>query len=247
MSGPDKNTLNIRELERKAGKGDKSFLYYDNSKSKINSIIRKNKLKPFVIEYLWKSKIYKKEIIKHQTLSDSIRRDIIEQCINHYPDSPWVSILRNFIKNHNPTEHEMKSLLFSEKQTSNLVLECWETKPLLCYRIGAQDLLYNIISSSSKYRNEYVSRRMNSILIKIFNQIDEMQIEVTRVICNLKNSFIIRDILTPLFKTTKVQDNVVDFLISELDVQTFKLVINPAIQRSNISDNMMAKILLAFG
>ena len=74
----EKNEINFNILINKARKNDQDFLHYENSKTKINTIIRKNKLPDFVVNYLWQSKIYKKEIIKHQTITPDIRQDIIK-------------------------------------------------------------------------------------------------------------------------------------------------------------------------
>ena len=73
----NKEEINFNILINKARKNDLTFLHYENSKTKINTIIRKNKLPDFVIEYLWQSKIYKKELIKHQAITPSIRQDIL--------------------------------------------------------------------------------------------------------------------------------------------------------------------------
>ena len=133
MSGVtiDKNEINLKNLAIKARSGDKSFLYYDNSKSKINSIIRKNQLPKYVIEYLWQSKIYKKELVRNQkTLPQSIREDIIWNCLKVYKESPWTSILRNFLKIHSPTDKELSILIAGSGDGGHdsIVLECWENK-----------------------------------------------------------------------------------------------------------------------
>ena len=52
----EKNEINFNILINKARKNDQDFLHYENSKTKINTIIRKNKLPDFVVNYLWQSK-----------------------------------------------------------------------------------------------------------------------------------------------------------------------------------------------
>lgn len=245
MISQDKNKINIKELALKAKKNDKSFLYYDNSKSKINSIIRKNSLPKYVLNYLWQSKIYKKEIVKHQELSEEIRVDIIKECVNNYPDSPWVSVLKNFLKSHNPKDGELKTLIESGNNT--IVVECWDSKTINCFRINKQSELFEIIKNRTQYGNEYISKRITSIVINIFKDVPEMQISILDTILGIKNNFIIRNILEPVFRSTKINDDIVDHLLTNADVEAFKDIVRVAIHRNNINENMIAKIYLAIG
>lgn len=242
----NKNEINLRNLISKAKKGDKSFLYYDNSKSKINSIIRKNQLPDFVIEYLWQSKIYKKELIRNQNkLPNIIREDILENCITAFSESPWTSILHNFLKLHNPSDAEIGVLIEpGPKSHGSIVLECWESKPETCHRLGYDGLLYAVMTNVTS-KDDLTHKQIVNIISNVLLTIPEMQKPLLDEILTLNNEFTIRNLLTPVFKITAVSDFTVDYLLTHANRATFKDIIKYAMHRENISDNMMAKIYLA--
>lgn len=246
----DKNEINLRNLFIKAKKGDKSFLYYNNSKSKINAIIRKNQLPNFVIEYLWQSKIYKKELIRNQkTLPQSVREDIINKCTTALVESPWTSILRNFLKFHNPTDKELQLLVGTPINKlsgthDSIILECWEAKPEDCHRLQFDDLLYSVIVRNS-VKNGSIHKQIVNIISYILTSLPEMQKQLLDEILSTGNDFVVRNLLKPAFKITPVNDFTVDYLLTHSHNDTFKDIIKYAMHRENISNNMMAKIYLA--
>lgn len=240
----DKNEINLRNLTTKARKNDKTFLYYDNSKSKINSIIRKNQLPDFVIEYLWQSKIYKKELVRNQkTLPNFVREDILDNCITAYSQSPWTSILRNFLKFHNPSHADL-GVLLEDSTNDSIILECWECKPLDCYELKYDSKLYNVIRKNAN-KDGIIHKQMVNIISNVLLTIPDMQVPLLNEILSLSNEFLIRNLLTPVFKITAVNDFTVNYLLSHANKETFKDIIKYAMHRENISDSMMAKIYLA--
>lgn len=251
MSGTtvDKNLINLKNLSIKAKKDDKSFLYYDNSKSKINSIIRKNQLPDYIISYLWQSKIYKKELVRNQkNLPQEVRKDIIDNCLSALSESPWTSILRNFLKNHEPTGPEIMQLMnvpSSAKSHNGIILECWENVPYICFSLGMDNKFYNILRSEMANASDYKLRRIVSIMSNIINSIPEMRIPLMQTVLENNNEFATRQILVSVFKTTTVGDDVADYLLTHAKKSIFKEVAKHAIQRHNISENMIAKIYLA--
>jgi hypothetical protein len=241
----DKNEINLRNLTAKAKKDDKTFLYYDNSKSKINSIIRKNQLPGFVIEYLWQSKIYKKELVRNQkNLPKFVREDILENCITGYSQSPWTSILRNFLKLHNPSSADLGVLLATPTHES-VVMECWDCMPKECHKLGHDLVLYDVIRKNANSKDGMIHKQIVNIISNVLLTIPDMQKPLLDEILSLSNQFLIRNLLTPVFKITAVNDFTVNYLLSHANKETFKDIIKYAMHRENISDSMMAKIYLA--
>lgn len=249
-----KEEVNLKLLTSKAIKNDKSFLYYDNSKSKINTIIRKNKLEDFVVEYLWASKIYKKEILKHQVLTNYIRKDVIYNCKHNYPSSPWVSVLKNFLKLHNPTKKELESLIrkdytpdTNKPRNKELVIMCWEVIPKKCYEFGFKEdfihILKNIMTFIYRTKN-FDSNRLNYTIVSIFKSVEEMRIPMLEAINTSVNSPLIIEVLLPVVKSVKMTDEVVDYMMTNYNKRVFKNLMKSAIHKENLSENMTAKVYL---
>lgn len=243
-----KYEINLKTLAKNARAGDKSFMYYNNSKPKINTIIRKNKLPDFIIEYLWQSKIYKKEIVRNQKhLPPSVREDIVYMCVRAYSNSPWTSILRNFLKSHNPTDAELMMLVSgggdNEHAHDSIVLECWDQRPNDCNRLKLAKLLYPVIIRNSD--KEGFHKQIVNIVSKVIEDYPELEKELFDNILSINNDIVIGSILIPVFKITKLNDFSVDYLLSHTSKAMFKTIIKNAMHRENISDNMMAKLYLA--
>jgi len=235
----EKNEINLNILINKAKNNDIDFLHYDNSKTKINTIIRKNKLPDFVIEYLWQSKIYKKGIVKYQFLSLNIRQNIIKNC-NTF-SAPWPSLLINFLKYHKPTKEELNILLYNNN--ISLILDCWDLQPDICLELGVDNLLYEIIKKSSSIKNEHDYRRIVRITSYIISKIPSIRFNLLDEIIKTPDYLIIK-ILEPALKSIHLDDDIVNYLIIKLKGNVFKSLTKMAISRDNINENMIAKIYL---
>jgi len=240
----EKNEVNFNILINKARKNDQTFLHYENSKTKINTIIRKNKLPDFVVDYLWKSKIYKKELIKHQTITPSIRQDIIENYNNK--NSPWPSVLIGFLKYHKPSKEELSLFLQVEDiNTANisLILDCWDLQPDMCLELGAEKILYHIIQIYYTLRSEHDYRRIVRITSYIIFKMPTIRFALIDEILSTSDYIIVK-ILEPALKSIFLDDEVVNYLLTKLKKSTFKSLTKIAIHRDNISESMVAKIYL---
>lgn len=241
----EKNEINFNILINKAKKNDQTFLHYENSKTKINTIIRKNKLPDFVNEYLWQSKIYKKEIIKHQILTQNIRQNIIDNYTNI--SSPWPSIFIGFLKYHKPTKEELSLFLSVETYTNakvSLILDCWDLQPDMCLELGAEELLYDIIQNYSVTRNEHDYRRIVRIISYIISKMPTIRFVLLDEIVKTSDYLIIK-ILEPALKSIYLDDDIINYLLTNLKKNIFKSLTKIAIHRDNISESMIAKIYLA--
>jgi len=252
----EKNEVNLKILYAKALKNEKSFLYYENSKSKINTIIRKNKLPDYVVEYLWQSKIYKKEVVKYQSLTPKIREDIIKTSCTSYLKSPWTSVLINFLKEHNPTEDEVSYLLSNKsltdsglsptdvyKQKMSIILDCWSMCPDICHKIDADEMLYKILNSTNAPMTEHNLRRIISAVSHIISKIPDMRMTLLGNIVK-DSEWVINKILGPALKGIFIEDEIVSYLLKNLKSSTFKNLVKMAMHRENVSENMIAKIYL---
>lgn len=246
-----KYEINFKSLIKNARINNKLFLHYDNSKSKINTIIRKNVLPGFVIEYLWQNKAYKKELIRNQkTLPPSIREDVVRSCIIAYSSSPWTSILRNFLKLHSPTQEELNILVNAGGLADgtfpghdSIILECWEHRSYDSFTLGFdQMLLPVIIRNIDKEEHHKQIVTVTSIIIEKYPTLIK---ELFDTILSVNNDMIVRQLLIPVFKVTKLNDFAVDYLLSHTKKPLFNSIIKNAMHRENISDNMLAKLLLA--
>jgi len=234
----EKNEINFNILINKAKNNDQAFLHYENSKTKINTIIRKNKLPDFVIEYLWQSKIYKKEIVKHQSLTPNIRQNIIE---NHKTlNAPWPSILINFLKYHKPTKEEISIFLYGNV---SLILDCWDLQPDICLELGADILLYEIIRKYSGTKNEHDFRRIVRITSYIISKIPSIRFNLLNEIIETSDYLTIK-ILEPALKSIYLDDDIINYLLIKLKKDVFKSLTKIAIHRDNINESMIAKIYL---
>jgi hypothetical protein len=244
-----KNELNIKNLYQKAKENNKKFLYYPHSKSKLNTIIRKNKLHDLVVSYLWQSDLYKKELTKHQDLSKEIRQDIIDNVLMNAQTTPWPSVFRNFLKLHNPTDDEITELFTrktaSDDVKSNIYLECWELRTQQCSEmINISDTFYPIMNDLYSYRSTYVVRRIHSICKTILTDVPSLRVDLIEEISKISIKTITLEILQPIFKSMKVSDELVNLLLRYIDRDIFKDIMQNPIAKNNISDTMLAKILL---
>ncbi len=241
----DRLKINLKTLAQKAKKDDKALLYYDNSKSKINSIIRKNQLPNFITSYLWQNKIYKKELVRNQKiLPEEIRKDIIDNCINSYTKNPWTSILRSFLKLHNPLDDEITTLI-NLPTNSCVALECWDIKLHQCHNLNFDIKLYDLIKTKLVNLNEYESKRIIGIISTILSQIPEMRMPLMYELLNNSYRLTALHLLKAVLKITAINDEVINFMLTNTNETVFKDIIKYAIHRQNISDNMIAKIYLA--
>lgn len=236
----NKEEINFNILINKARKNDLTFLHYENSKTKINTIIRKNKLPDFVVNYLWQSKVYKKELIKHQIITSNIRQDILNNYTNE--NSPWPSILIGFLKYHKPLKEELEPFFYTNSRIS-LILDCWDLQPDICLELGADSILYDIIRNYST-RNEHDYRRIVRITSYIISKMPTIRFRLLDEIIKTSDHMIIK-ILGPALKSIYLDDDIVNYLLIKLKKNVFKSLTQIAINRDNISESMIAKIYLA--
>jgi len=235
--------IQLKTLQFHATKQDVNFLNNPDNKRGIIKLIKKNKLNPSVIEYIWSNSKYKNEIIKKQTLPTVIREDIIHSCQMSYSTYNWATILRNFIKFHSPTDEEYKKFLTSYR--SNLmILELWNIVPRKCYELGGEEALYKIMLNN-EVRTQYALKRLHYLVVEIMKYVPEMHLPLIETIINVDDDSFTTKFLSPVFKATTVSDEAVNFLLKNLKTDTFKEIVKNAMRRGNISDIMLAKIYLA--
>jgi hypothetical protein len=214
-----------------------------DQKTKIGTIIRKEKLTEPEVSYLWQFDCYRKVLLQYQKLSKLLKTFVIR---GHMSRDIYIGLLKYQELNDN----ELAEIITSKdddyptKYYDRKVLDCYFIQKERYIKLMGIDYLFAVKPFPFDENYDKFINQFAIITAYIITNEPSIRIEYLERLINEYNDNSVIHILSKALRKNFLADEVVDIILKKLHPDKFNKILKVAIHRENVSDLTAAKIFL---
>lgn len=232
--------ISLKDLIQESSLNNKSWLYTTNVKNRIKNIIRKEKLPPEVVNFLWEKRDLRWDIVRYQTISE----DTMKFIIDNYDNKKEISrpIYKEMLISQKITD-DVLDYFANFQRKEELIFETWKNIPERMHEKFDIKSFFNLIEFDGYiYYSKYIQTLVTILKKKIFLSmfLDYIIDRNLSIMINVQGEIFLEILCSSVF----FDDDSISKLSKILESNLFRKYTEYIISRGNCSNATKALLLL---